>query len=270
MYWLMQSFNLMNNSSSIEYLLKRDRIVIISCLILISLLAWLYIIYLYRQMSYMDMNALFFAMPMTPTWTATDFILLFLMWFVMMIAMMTPSVAPLILIFALVNRQRKEQQNPFVPTAYLLAGYFFIWATFSLLATSLQWLLQHVSLLTPEMKITSKILGGSILIAAGIFQFTPLKQACLNYCRTPVDFIHRNWKEGKTGAVRMGIENGIYCVGCCWVLMVLLFVSGIMNLLWVALIALIVLIEKISTRIRWVSPVVGAALIIYGMIILLR
>jgi predicted metal-binding membrane protein len=260
----------MNNSSSIEYLLKRDRIVIIFCLILISLLAWLYIIYLYRQMFYMNMDALFFAMPMTPAWTATDFILLFLMWFVMMIAMMTPSVAPLILIFAMVNRKRKEQQNPFVPTGYLLAGYFFIWAAFSLLATSLQWLLQHISLLTPEMRITSKILGGSILIVAGIFQFTPLKQACLNYCRTPVDFIHRNWKEGKTGGMRMGIENGIYCVGCCWVLMVLLFVSGIMNLLWVALISLFVLIEKISTQIRWVSPVVGVALIIYGLIILLR
>ena len=260
----------MNNSYSIEYLLKRDRIVIISGLILISLLAWLYIIYLYRQMSDMNMEALFFAMPMTPAWTATDFILLFLMWFVMMIAMMTPSVAPLILIFAVVNRKRKEQQNPFVPTGYLFAGYFFIWAAFSLLATSLQWLLQHISLLTPEMRITSKILGGSILIVAGIFQFTPLKKTCLNYCRTPIDFIHRSWKEGKTGAISMGIENGIYCVGCCWTLMVLLFVSGIMNLLWVALIAFFVLIEKVSANARWVSPVAGAALIIYGMIIMLR
>jgi len=259
----------MNNSGSIEYLLKRDRVVIISCLILISLLAWLYIIYLYRQMFHMNMDALLFAMPMTPAWTAIDFILLFLMWFVMMIAMMTPSVAPLILIFAMVNRKRKEQQNPFVSTGYLFAGYFFIWAAFSLLATSLQWLLQHVYLLTPEMRITSKIFGGSILILAGIFQFTPLKKTCLSYCRTPVDFIHRSWKEGKTGAIRMGIENGIYCVGCCWVLMVLLFVSGIMNLLWVALIALFVLIEKISARIRWLSPVAGAALIIYGMIIIL-
>src|SRR3954469_20229377 len=156
----------MNNGRSIEYLLKRDRIIIISNLFLISLLAWLYIIYLYRQMFYMNMDALLFAMPMTPAWTATDFILLFLMWFVMMIAMMTPSVAPLILIFSMVNRKRKEQQSPFVSIGYLLAGYFFIWAAFSLLATFLQWLLQHISLLTPEMKITSKILGGSILIAA--------------------------------------------------------------------------------------------------------
>ncbi|HEY6975710.1 MAG TPA: DUF2182 domain-containing protein [Chitinophagaceae bacterium] len=260
----------MGNSNSIEYLLKRDRIIIISGLILISLIAWLYIIYLYRQMFYMNMDALFFAMPMTPVWTITDFILLFLMWFVMMIAMMTPSVAPLILIFALVNRRRKEQQNPFVSTGYLLGGYFFIWAAFSLLATSLQWLLQHISLLSPEMRITSRILGGSVLIAAGIFQFTSLKKTCLSYCQTPVDFIHRNWKEGKTGAMRMGIENGIYCVGCCWILMVLLFVAGIMNLFWVALIALFVLIEKVSAQTRWVSPVAGAALIMYGMTIMLR
>src|SRR5438067_1421748 len=120
----------MNNSSSIEYVLKRDRVIIISGLLLISALAWLYIVYLYRQMSLMDMNALLFAMPMTPVWTTTDFILLFLMWFVMMIAMMTPSVAPLILIFAMVNRQRKQQQNPFVPTGYLLTGYFIVWAGF--------------------------------------------------------------------------------------------------------------------------------------------
>jgi predicted metal-binding membrane protein len=258
-----------NSGGSIEYLLKRDRIIIISGLLLIFLLAWLYIIYLYRQMFPMNMDALFFAMPMTSAWTATDFILLFLMWFIMMIAMMMPSVAPLILIFAMVNRKRKDQQNPFVSTGYLVAGYFFIWAAFSLLATFLQWLLQHVSLLAPEMRITSNILGGSILILAGLFQFTPLKKTCLSYCRTPVDFIHRNWKEGKAGAIRMGIENGIYCVGCCWILMALLFVSGIMNLVWVALIALFVLMERVLGQTRVVSPLAGAALIMYGMIIML-
>src|SRR6478736_3510887 len=163
----------MNNSGSIEYLLKRDRIVIISGLILISLLAWLYIIYLYRQMSDMNMEALFFAMPMTPAWTATDFILLFLMWFVMMIAMMTPSVAPLILIFAKINRERKQQDHPFVNTAFLMAGYFLVWTAFSLAATALQWLLQQISLLSPDMITTSKIFGSIIFIITGIFQFTP-------------------------------------------------------------------------------------------------
>lgn len=135
----------------------------------------------------MNMDAFLFAMPMTPAWTAVDFWLLFLMWFVMMIAMMIPSVAPLILIFTMVNRQKKQQKNPFVSTGYLLTGYFLVWLLFSLGATSLQWLLQNISLLNPEMATTGKVIGGSILIAAGLFQFTPLKQRCLNNCRTPID-----------------------------------------------------------------------------------
>ena len=218
----------------------------------------------------MDMNALFFAMPMTPEWTVIDFVLLFFMWLVMMIAMMTPSVAPLILIFAMVNRQRKQQNRPFVNTAYLMTGYFLVWAAFSLAATTLQWLLQQISLLNPEMKTTSKILGSVILIATGTFQFTSLKHTCLEYCRSPLDFVHRHWKEGKRGALRMGIENGFYCVGCCWMLMVLLFVAGIMNLLWVAFIALFVLIEKISPQRKWISYVAGLVLIVYGVFLLIR
>jgi predicted metal-binding membrane protein len=260
----------MISSNSLEYLIKKDRIVIISGLFFITILSWLYIIYLYNQMVYMDMNALFFAMPMTPEWTVTDFILLFLMWLVMMIAMMTPSVAPLILIFATVNRQRRQQDHPFVNTLYLMTGYFLIWAAFSLAATSLQWLLQQISMLNPEMKTTSKILGSTILILAGIFQFTPLKQTCLKHCRSPLGFVLLHWKEGKQGALRMGIENGFYCVGCCWMLMVLLFVAGIMNLLWVALIALFVLVEKISPGIKWIPYVAGLVLIVYGVLLLAR
>ena len=260
----------MMNSNPLEYLLKRDRFIIVTGLVLISVLSWLYIIYLYREMVVMDMNSLFFAMPMTQHWTSTDFALLFLMWLVMMIAMMTPSVSPLILIFALVNRKKKEQQSPFVHTGYLLAGYFLVWGGFSLLTTLLQWLLQQVSLLNPEMKTTSKILGSIILIAAGIFQFTALKKTCLSNCRNPIDFIHRNWKEGKGGAFRMGIESGTYCIGCCWVLMVLLFFSGIMNLLWIALIAAFVLIEKTFPYPKWISTAAGIALIAYGFVVLIH
>jgi len=257
-------------SNSLEYLLKRDRLVIISGLIFITLLSWLYIIYLYNQMVYMDMSAFLFAMPMTPEWTATDFVLLFFMWLVMMVAMMTPSVAPLILIFAKVNRQRKQEDRPFVSAVYLMTGYFLVWAIFSLAATSLQWWLQQVSLLNPEMKTTSKILGSIILIMTGIFQFTPLKQTCLKYCRTPLGFVLQHWKGGKTGALKMGIENGFYCVGCCWMLMVLLFVAGIMNLLWVALIALFVLVEKVSPSVKWIPYVAGFVLISYGILLLIR
>jgi predicted metal-binding membrane protein len=122
----------------------------------------------------------------------------------------------------------------------------------------------------PEMETTNKIFGGIVIITAGVFQFTPLKQSCLQYCRTPVDFVHRKWKEGKMGALKMGMKNGMFCLGCCWVLMVLLFVSGIMNLLWIALIALFVLVEKVAPRSKLVSFIAGALLIAYGISLLLR
>lgn len=256
----------MAKTSTLEFLLKKDRAIVLIGLLFLCALSWLYIIYLYKQMYPMNMSAFLFAMPMTPHWSGTDFVLLFLMWFVMMIAMMTPSVTPLMLLFAMVNRQRKQQQSPFVPTGYLLTGYLLVWAAFSLFATGLQWLLQQVSLLNPEMETTSKTLGGIILITAGLFQFTPLKNTCLRYCRTPYDFIMNNWKDGKHGALRMGVENGLYCLGCCWILMILLFVSGVMNLLWIFIISLFVLIEKVLPS-KVVSLVAGIALVLYGIVI---
>jgi predicted metal-binding membrane protein len=259
----------LSDYTTLENVLKKDRFIVVSGLFIISILAWLYIIYLYRQMEVMDMDALFFAMPMTPEWAATDFVLMFVMWLVMMIAMMTPSVAPLVLLFARVNRQRKKQENPFVPTSYMFTGYFMVWAAFSGLATVLQWLLQQLSWLNPDMIITNKILGSVILVTAGIFQFTSLKHTCLSFCRSPFDFITRYWKEGRKGAIMMGIRNGAYCVGCCWVLMVLLFVSGVMNILWVALIAIFVLVEKVTPKSRWISYAAGCLLIIYGGLVLL-
>jgi predicted metal-binding membrane protein len=250
--------------------LKNDRFIVLMALPFICVLSWLYLIYLRNQMYPMTMDAVFFAMPMTSQWSGTDFVLLFLMWLVMMIAMMTPSITPLVIIFTLINRKRGQQQNPYASSGYLLSGYFLVWAAFSLLATFLQWLLQRVSLLNPEMVTTSKVLGGIILIIAGIFQFTPLKNTCLHNCRSPISFIHQHWKDGKTGAVRMGIQNGIYCLGCCWILMLLLFVSGIMNILWIAIISLFVLLEKVLSSVKFISPVAGIALIAYGIIVLLH
>lgn len=255
-------------STTLEAILKKDRLILIICLVGISIISWGYIVYLYKQMYPMNMKAFLFAMPMTAAWSLTDFLLLFLMWFVMMVAMMTASVAPLILIFAMVNRQKQQQQNPYVPAGYLFAGYYFTWAIFSLLATLLQWALQQVNWLNPDMVITHKILGAGILIVAGIFQFTSLKQRCLTHCQTPVDFIHKKWAAGKTGAFKMGIQNGIYCLGCCWILMAVLFVAGIMNLLWIALITLFVLLEKLVPQYKWISFIAGAALIGYGMFML--
>ena len=259
----------MTESGSLAFILKKDRFVVLAALVILCFLSWLYIIYLYNQMHPMDMDAFLFAMPMTSNWSWTDFVLLFLMWFVMMIAMMTLSVAPLVLIFTSINRKLQLQQNPFVSSGYLLSGYFLVWAAFSLFATILQWLLQRVSLLNPEMITTSRILGGIIFILAGVFQFTPLKNTCLNTCRSPIAFIHQYWKDGKRGALQMGMQNGIYCLGCCWILMILLFVSGIMNILWIAIISLFVLIEKVLPS-KVISSIAGIALIAYGIVVLLR
>lgn len=259
----------MTKTGSLVFILKKDRFVVLMALVILCVLSWLYIIYLYNQMYPMNMDAFLFAMPMTSNWSWTDFVLLFLMWFVMMIAMMTPSVAPLVLIFTSISRKRQLQQNPFVSSGYLLSGYFLVWAAFSLFATVLQWLLQRVSLLNPEMITTSRILGGIIFILAGVFQFTPLKNTCLNTCRSPMGFIHQYWKDGKSGALQMGIQNGIYCLGCCWILMILLFVSGIMNILWIAIISLFVLIEKLVSA-RVISAIAGISLIAYGIIVLMQ
>jgi predicted metal-binding membrane protein len=258
----------MTGTGSLAFILKKDRFVVLMALFILCVLSWLYIIYLYNQMYPMNMDAFLFAMPMTSSWSWTDFVLLFLMWFVMMIAMM-PSVAPLVLIFTSINRKRQQQKNPFVSSGYLISGYFLVWAAFSLFATILQWLLQRASLLNPEMITTSRILGGIIFILAGLFQFTPLKNTCLNTCRSPMGFIHQYWKDGKSGAWRMGIQNGIFCLGCCWILMLLLFVSGIMNIVWIAIISLFVLIEKVSSA-KVISFIAGIGLIAYGILVLLQ
>ena len=259
----------MKELSSIELVLRRDRAIIITGLLVLCAISWYYIIYLYNQMyPVMNMDAFLFAMPMSPEWTLIDFLLLFLMWFVMMIAMMIPSVAPLVLIYAMVNRQKKTNQSPYVPAGYFLSGYLVVWAVFSIAATALQWFFQNLDWLNPDMIVTNKILGGSILIVAGLFQFTSLKEKCLTHCQTPVSFIHSHWQNGRSGALKMGIVNGWYCLGCCWILMVILFVSGIMNLLWIALISLFVLVEKLLPGVKWVSYVAGMVLVIYGVLMI--
>jgi predicted metal-binding membrane protein len=155
----------------------------------------------------------------------------------MMVAMMVPSAAPLVLIFARVNRQRRERESPVAPAAILLLGYVSVWAGFSAVATGAQWGLHSAALLSPMMVSTSPILGGMLLVLAGVFQWTPLKRMCLVHCRSPLAFLMAHWREGKRGPLVMGLHHGAFCVGCCWILMALLFVAGVMNLLWVAAIA---------------------------------
>ncbi len=208
--------------------------------------------------------------PDTKAWSVATLPPLFLMWTEMMVAMMIPSASPMILTFALVNRKRREQDRPYVPTGMFLLGYLAVWTGFSALAALAQWALHAMALLSPRMVATSPVLGGWLLIAAGLFQLTPLKHACLNHCRSPLAFLLTEWREGPVGAWRMGLTHGAYCTGCCWFLMALLFVAGVMNLGWIALISILVLVEKVLPPGPWLGRLSGVTLAGWGLWMLAR
>jgi len=251
---------------SVEALVRRDRALAGSGLAGLALLAWLYLFRMER-MSMMDVTA---AMAMPGDRDAGRFLLTFLMWAVMMVAMMVPAASPMILTFATINRRRAAAGTPAVPTAVFLAGYLVIWSAFSLAAAALQGALQAAALLAPATLTVTPLVGGALLIAAGLYQLTPLKYACLARCQSPLAFILGEWREGARGAFVMGLRHGAFCVGCCWALMALLFVAGVMNLLWVAAIAAFVLVEKLVTRARAVSWSAGAVFLGWGGWMLLR
>lgn len=235
-------------------------------LAVLSSLAWAYTAYLAWDMGRMDMEM---AMPQMQGWGPVEYLLMFVMWAVMMVAMMVPSAAPMVLMFANVNRRRREQERPYVPTGVFLAGYLAVWTAFSLIATLAQGALHEAALLSPMMVSTSPIFGGVLLLAAGIFQWTPLKHACLRHCRSPLSVILSEWREeGARGAFIMGLRHGAYCTGCCWFLMALLFVAGVMNLLWVAAIAGFVLVEKVAPAGHWVGRTGGVVLIVVGALMI--
>lgn len=247
--------------------LRRDRIIVLSGLALITALSWAYVASLASDMRNMEM-ATEMAMPQMQAWGGANFALTFVMWAVMMVAMMTPSAAPMILMFAGVNRRRREQQVPYVPTSVFLLGYLVVWAAFSVLATAAQWGLHTVSLLSPMMVSTTPVLGGILLLVAGIYQWTPLKHACLSKCRSPLGFVLNEWREGRWGAFLMGLKHGSYCTGCCWSLMSLLFVAGVMNLLWIAAIAGFILLEKAAPAGQRMGQAAGVLMIAGGVVVL--
>ncbi len=257
----------MAHSQALESLLKRDRLVVTLGLAGITILAWLYLVHLNRTMAMpMGMpNMAGMVMPMMQGWRAADFFLTFAMWAVMMVGMMVPSVAPMVLAFATVNRRRAERGGPYVPTGIFLVGYLAAWTAFSFLATLAEWRLHTAALLDIRTQTAAPWLGGGLLVAAGVFQLTPAKNACLSRCRSPLEFLTTEWREGWGGALRMGLKHGAFCVGCCWMLMALLFVAGVMNLLWVAGIAAFVLAEKLLPRGRFVSFVGATACLVAGV-----
>jgi predicted metal-binding membrane protein len=228
----------------LERLLRRDRAIVVAALVGLTLVSWLYVVQMGRE-PLSPVLAQRFGVALALSCCGVDPWATFLMWTVMMVGMMVPSVAPMVLSFAMLERRRYEKGQPFVPTAFFLGGYLLAWAAFSAVATAAQWSLFRLALLDPHRQTVGPWLGAALLVGAGLFQLSPAKNACLAQCRSPLGFLMTEWREGTLGAVRMGLRHGWFCIGCCALLMGLLFVAGVMNLLWVAGIAAYVLAEKV-------------------------
>jgi predicted metal-binding membrane protein len=180
-----------------------------------------------------------------PAWSPPYALLVLVMWVVMMAAMMLPTAAPTVLLVAALAWGRLGDSKLVPATAMLFAaGYLLAWCGFSLAATLLQWGLDEAGLLSERMAFGHAILAGAVLVGAGVYQLTPLKDAYLRHCRSPTEFLVRHWRRGALGAVRIGVRHGLFCLGCCWMLTALLFVGGVMNVAWIGVIALFVLLEK--------------------------
>lgn len=253
-----------------QVVVRRDRALVLIGLAGIVAAAWLYVVVEARSMTAESTEMLEPSMTsmhdmtgMRP-WTATAFGLMLVMWALMMVAMMVPTAVPMTMLYAAVARKAARQNSPVAPTFVFVSGYVTVWALFSVAATVAQMGLERAALLSPMMVSTSPRLGAALLIAAGVYQLTPLKRACLEHCRGPASFISNHWRSGTSGAFRMGMRLGGYCLGCCWVLMGLLFVGGVMNLVWIAAIAFFVLLEKVVPHAVAGGRVLGATMILVG------
>ena len=257
-------------TTPLEVVLKRDRLVVAVGLAVISGLAWCWLLAgAGTGMSVQAMTTWWFPPPirasLTHHWTLAYAISMFFMWWIMMIAMMTPSAAPMILLYARAHRfevKLGRLRSVAAPTLSFAAGYLLAWMAFSILATAAQWGLERAGVLhTMLMWSIVPVFSAALLLAAGIYQLTPLKSACLKQCRSPVQFLAENFRPGVVGAMGMGWKHGVFCLGCCWALMALLFAGGIMNLVWIAGLAIFVLLEKVSAFGNWIARLGGAALI---------
>lgn len=237
---------------------------------LVAALSWAYIFYMVWGMENMDLSADSILMPRMIAWHGADLLLVFIMWAIMMAAMMLPAAAPLLLLLAKINHARYSPRRAAFATGVAGLGYLAAWTGFSLLATLAHWGLLEARLVSPMMDSSSPLLSGALLVAAGAYQFTPLKHACLWRCRSPLSVLLNQWREGYLGAFRMGLRQGVYCTGCCWLLMTLLFAFGVMNLIWIAALSLLVLLEKILPQPRLFAQGTGAILLVWGALIASR
>lgn len=258
---------------TVEAGLRRDRLVILAGLVALTLLAWLFVLDgAGTGMSVRAMTTWSFPPPIRPSmamaWGIEYWVVMFFMWWIMMIAMMIPSVTPMVLLHARVSRhaQSKGQIGAgAIPSGVFLGGYLLVWLAFSLFATTLQFACEQLGVLSQSMMWSVNVwMTAALLVAAGLYQISPIKRVCLEHCRAPAEFLSRHWRKGRAGAFRMGVEHGAYCLGCCWTLMALLFVGGIMNIYWIAGLAIIVLLEKIMPRGDRLARVLGSTFVLAG------
>ncbi|MCH8031619.1 MAG: DUF2182 domain-containing protein [Bacteroidetes bacterium] len=265
--------------AKVEAVARRDRRVVIAALSIVIALSWGYMLVgagmgmsavEMTRMSQQGISERMAGMTMmTPaSWTPGYAVLMFFMWWIMMLAMMLPSAAPTVLLFAAINRKQRDIGHPYVATSVFALGYLAAWGGFSLVAVMLQWAFERTHLLSSTLAGANVILAGLLLLAAGVYQLTPLKRACLRRCRSPLAFLVTHWRRGPRGALRVGLAHGAYCVGCCWSLMGLLFFGGVMNLYWIVGLALFVFVEKIFPAGHWLGQITGVVLSVWGVVTL--
>jgi predicted metal-binding membrane protein len=255
--------------------LRRDRVIIVLAVALLAAAAWGYLLWLSAGMSMggMDMTGLRMIpsgiglmMPTNMPWLAMEFVFVFAMWMLMMVGMMTPSAAPMFLMYSRVGRQTEAQGKSLRATVWFAIGYFLVWIAFALFATMVQWALERSDLLDFTMASRDNVLGGIVFVAAGLYQWTRLNDLCLAQCQRPFAFIisHGGYRHDAPGCVTLGLRHGAYCVGCCWALMALLLVGGVMNVLWIVLLSLLALLERVTSVGRLIARLAGIVLIAGG------
>ncbi len=249
----------MADVSTISNDARRDRVIVLMAVAAVIVVAWIYVVNLAQGMSEMG------AAAQIKDWTAVDLLVLFVMWTIMMVGMMLPGAVPLFLKFAAETRQERQQTQVLAPTTALVLGYVAVWTGFSVLATIGQWALHEAALLSPMMVSTSSVLSGVLLLAAGVYQLTPMQYNLLKRCRQPLQFLRLHWREGVGGAFAMGLSHGAYCLGCCFVLMGILFFGGVMNLLLLAVVTVFVLVEKVLPRGNIAGLISGPLMIAAGI-----
>jgi len=245
-------------ASASAAVLRRDRAILLGSAAFLAALAWVAMLRGHGPVE----GAL---LPHAHHGGSSGFALATAMWMIMMVAMMLPAVLPWILLFGAAERKREPRRTPLAAVAFFTSGYFVVWAGYSLAAAAAQIALGSRGVLRgPELR-TGALVGGALLLGAGLFQLTPLKAACLKHCRTPLSFFLTRWRDGRSGAFRMGFSHGLVCLGCCWALMVLSFALGVMNLVWMALLTLILCAEKIAPHGRVLSRAFGLFFAVWGL-----